>query len=70
MPNAHIGVEDAYVDNVDHVFDFVARHRTMRIEDQLRLLVERGEIDIDAASETGIGHRTIKRLSRLLKADE
>lgn len=70
LTDLYIGVEDAYVDNADHVFDFVARHRTMRIEDQFRVLVERGEIDIDAASETGIGHRTIKRLSRLLKADE
>jgi hypothetical protein len=70
LTDLYIGVEDAYVDNADHVFDFVARHRTIRIEDQFRTLVERGEIEIAAASVTGIGQRTIKRLSRLLKTEE
>lgn len=60
----------AYVDNADHVFDFVAKHRTIRIEDQFKALVDRGEIDFAAASEAGIGQRTIKRLSRLMDAKE
>jgi hypothetical protein len=68
LTDLYIGVEDAYVDNADHVFDFVARHRTLRIEDQFKAMVERGVIDISAASEAGIGPRTIKRLSRLLDA--
>jgi hypothetical protein len=42
----------------------------MRIEDQFRVLVDRGEIDMAAVSEAGIGQRTIKRLSRLLDAAE
>lgn len=70
LTDLYIGVEDAYVDTTDHVFDFVARHRTIRIEDQFRALVDRGDIDIAAASAAGIGQRTIKRLSRLLDADE
>ncbi len=70
LTDLYIGVEDAYVDNADHVFDFVARHRTIRIEDQFRALVDRGDIDIAAASVNGIGQRTIKRLSRLLDAEE
>jgi hypothetical protein len=68
LTDLYIGVEDAHVDKGDHAFDFVARHRTMRIEDQFKALVERGEIDIGAASDAGIGQRTIKRLSRLLDA--
>jgi hypothetical protein len=70
LTDLYIGVEDAYVHNAAHVFEFVAEHRTMRIEDQFRALAERGEIDIGAASDAGIGQRTIKRLSRLLKAEE
>jgi hypothetical protein len=70
LTDLYIGPEEAYVDDAEHVFDFVARHRTMRIEDQFRALVDRGEIDIAAASEAGIGQRTIKRLARLLDADE
>lgn len=70
LTDLYIGVEDAYVDNADHVIDFVARHRTIRIEDQFRALVDRGEIDIAAASESGIGQRTIKRLSRLLDGEK
>ncbi|BBB70193.1 hypothetical protein UNDYM_5940 (plasmid) [Undibacterium sp. YM2] len=69
MTDVYIGVEDVHVDNADHVFDFVAKHRTIRIEDQFKALVDRGEIDIAAASKTGIGQRTIKRLSRLLDAE-
>jgi hypothetical protein len=42
----------------------------MRIEDQFRALVDKGEIDIGAASEAGVRHRTIKRLSRLVDAVE
>jgi len=70
LTDLYIGVEDAYVDNTDHIFDFVARHRTMRIEDQFRALVEKGKIDIGVASEAGIGQRTIKRLARLLDVNE
>jgi hypothetical protein len=69
LTDVYIGVDDAYVEKGDYIFDFVARHRTMRIEDQFRALVETGEIDITAASEAGIGQRTIKRLSRLLDAE-
>ncbi|WP_162044875.1 hypothetical protein [Undibacterium sp. YM2] len=69
LTDVYIGVEDVHVDNADHVFDFVAKHRTIRIEDQFKALVDRGEIDIAAASKTGIGQRTIKRLSRLLDAE-
>lgn len=70
LTDLYIGVEDAYVDNTDHVFEFVVMHRTIRIEDQFKALVDTGEIDIAAASESGIGQRTIKRLSRLLDAEQ
>lgn len=42
LTDLYIGVEDAYVNNAEHVFDFVAKHRPMRIEDQFRELVDRG----------------------------
>lgn len=70
LTDLYIGVEDACVDGADDVLDFVARHRTIRIEDQFRALVGKGEIDIAAASEAGIGQRTIKRLARLLGGAE
>lgn len=46
----YIGPAEAYVDDAEKVFNFVARHRTMPIEDQFRAMVDRGEIDIAAAS--------------------
>jgi hypothetical protein len=70
LTDVYIGVDDAYVEKGDYIFDFVARHRTLRIEDQFRVLVDRGEIDIAAASEVGIGQRTIKRLARMLELDD
>lgn len=70
LADLFIGVEDAYVDSADHVLDCVARHRTIRIEDQSRALVDKREINIAAASEAGIGQRTIKHLSRLPDAEE
>ncbi|MES2741673.1 MAG: glyoxalase superfamily protein [Pseudomonadota bacterium] len=69
LTDVYIGVDDAYVEKGDYIFDFVARHRTIRIEDQFRVLVDRGEIDLAAASEAGIGQRTIKRLLQLLDAE-
>ena len=66
LTDLYIGAEDAFVDDADHVFDFVARHRTIRIEDQFKALVGKGAIDIAAAREAGIGQRTIRSLSRLL----
>lgn len=70
LTDLYIGEEDAYVDNADRVFDFVSMHRAVRIEDQLRALVDRGDIDIATASEPGIGQRTIRRLRRLLDMEE
>ncbi|CDG83112.1 glyoxalase superfamily protein [Janthinobacterium agaricidamnosum] len=69
LTDVYIGVEDVHIDNAGHVFDFVARHRTIRIEDQFKALVDSGEIDIAVASDAGIGQRTIKRLARLFDAE-
>ncbi len=66
LVDLYISPEGAYVDDAEKVFDFVARHRMMRIEDQFRALVDAGAIDLAAAREAGMGHRSMKRLARIL----
>lgn len=66
LTDVYIGLDGAHVDDSEKIYDFVARHRTLCIEDQFRLLVQSGEIDIDSVREAGVGDRTLKRLTRLL----
>jgi hypothetical protein len=66
LTDLYIGSDGAHVDDSEKIYDFVAGHRTLRIEDQFQSLIQSGKIDIEAARGAGIGDRTIKRLTRLL----
>lgn len=66
LTDLYIGAEGAAVDDDEKVYDYLAQHRTLRIEDQLALLVRSGELDLETTRHTGAGDRTIRQLSRLL----
>jgi hypothetical protein len=66
LTDLYIGAEDATVDDGEKVYDYLAQHRTLRIEDQLALLVRSGDLNLEDARQAGADNRTIKRLARLL----
>jgi hypothetical protein len=66
LTDLYIGSQDAYVEDSEKVYDFVSRHRALLVEEQFQLLIQSGEIDIDAAHVAGADDRTLKRLTRLL----
>lgn len=66
LVDLYVGPEQAYVDGAEKVSDFVAEHRTLRIEEQFKLLVDNGEIEVEGVRRAGIGQRTMKRLAKLL----
>ncbi len=66
LTDLYIGVDGAHVDDSEMLFDYIARNRTMRIEEQFARLVQAGLVDLQAANGSGFGHRAIKRLKSLL----
>lgn len=67
LTDLYLGRPDARVSDSEKVYDFVAQHRALRIEEHLERLIKSGAIDIEGARQAGAGDRTLKRLIRLIE---
>lgn len=66
LTDLYVGGAAAQVDDSEEVYDFVMRHRTLRVEDQLAQLIKSGVVDLETIRSVADGHRVLKRLLRLI----